>query len=131
MSILCYRNQGLQRLVRGLTGRVTHLYLWCAGVYHTDIPRQLQEEVLTTPLRSAPVIVREVQPALVGRSDYIRRYSDSGLPAPGDGPSVIELHHRGDGHSDGHPVDCDQCGRDVAATLRSIGVGGAGECIRL
>ena len=82
----------------GLTGQVTHLYLWCAGVYHRDIPRQLQEEVLTTPLRSAPVIVREVKPALVVWSDVIHDYSDSGLPAPGDGPSVIQLHHRGDGH---------------------------------
>jgi len=84
--------------VRKLTGRVTHLYLWCAGVYHRHIPQELQEEVLTTPLRSAPVIVREVKPAVVGRSDVIHGYSDSGLPAPGDGPSVIELDHRGDGH---------------------------------
>ena len=113
-----------------LTGRVTHLYLWCAGVVHTAIPRQLQEEVLTTPLRSAPSVVREVQPALDVRSDDIHGYSDSGLPAPGDGPSVIELHHRGYGHSGQYPVDCDQCGKDVAATLRSIGVGGGGECIR-
>ena len=114
----------------GLTGQVTHLYLWCAGVYHGDIPQELQEEVLTTPLRSAPVIVREVKPALDARSGYIRDYSDSGLPAPGDGPSVIELHHGGDGHRDRHPVYCDQCGRDVADTLRRIGVGAGGECIR-
>ena len=114
----------------GLTGRVTHLYLWCAGVYHRDIPREVQEEVLTTPLRSAPVIVRTVQPAVHVWSRDIRDYSDSGLPAPGDGPSVIQLHHGGDGHRGLNPVDCDQCGRDVADTLRRIGVGGGGECIR-
>ena len=113
-----------------LTGRVTHLYLWCAGVYHTDIPPALQEEVLTTPLRSAPCIIRTVQSALDVQSRAIRGYSDSGLPAPGDGPSVIELEHRGDGHRGRHPVDCDQCGRNVADTLRSIGVGAGGECIR-
>ena len=67
---------------------------------------------------------------LVVRSDAIRGYSDSGLPAPGDGPSVIELEHGGDGHSGLHPLDCDQCGRNVAATLRNIGVGAGGECIR-
>ena len=116
--------------MRKLTGRVTHLYLWCAGVAHRHIPRQLQEEVLTTPLRSAPVVVREVKSALDVRSRDIRGYSDSGLPAPGDGPSVIELHHGGDGHRGQDPVDCDRCGRDVAATLRRIGVGGGGECIR-
>ena len=113
-----------------LTGRVTHLYLWCAGVYHRDIPRQLQEEVLTTPLRSAPSVVRAVQPALDEWSHLIRGYSDSGLPAPGDGPSVIELDHDGYGHRGLNPVDCDQCGRDVADKLRSIGVGVGGECIR-
>ena len=113
-----------------LTGRVTHLYLWCAGIYYTAIPPELQEEVLTTPLRSAPVIVREVQPEVDAWSHVIHGYSDSGLPAPGDGHSVIELHHGGDGHSGQYPVDCDQCGRDVAATLRSLGVGAGGECIR-
>ena len=113
-----------------LTGRVTHLYLWCAGVVHTVIPRQLQEEVLTTPLRSAPSVLRALQPALDVRSDVIRGYSDSGLPAPGDGPSVIELHHDGYGHREPDPLDCDRCGRDVADTLRRIGVGVGGECIR-
>ena len=116
--------------MRKLIGQVTHLYLWCAGVYHIGILPELQEEVLTTPLRSAPVVVGMVRLALGVRSGYIRRYSDSGLPAPGDGPSVIELHHRGDGHRGQYPVDCDQCGRDVADTLRRIGVGGGGECIR-
>ena len=114
--------------MRKLTGRVTHLFLWCAGVYHRDIPPELQEEVLTTPLRSAPSVLRAVQPALDEWSRDIRGYSDSGLPAPGDGPSVIELEH--DGHRGLYPVDCDQCGRDVADTLRRIGVGTGGECIR-
>ena len=113
-----------------LTGRVTHLYLWCAGVYHDAIPPELQEEVLTTPLRSAPSVLRAVQPAIDEWSYAIRGYSDSGLPAPGDGPSVIELHHGGYGHRGRYPVDCDRCGRDVADTLRIIGVGAGGECIR-
>ena len=75
-------------------------------------------------------MLREVKPALAARSDEIHGYSDSGLPAPGDGPSVIELYHGGYGHSGLYPVDCDQCGRDVADTLRRIGVGVGGECIR-
>ena len=130
MSILCYSAEALHRLVSELTDRVTHLFLWCAGVSHIDIPPELQEEVLTTPLRSAPSVVRTVQSGLDEWSGEIRGYSDSGLPAPGDGPSVIELHHDGDGHRGLYPVDCDQCGRDVADTLRRIGVGGGGECIR-
>ena len=106
-----------------LTGRVTHLYLWCAGVYHSDIPPELQEEVLTTPLRSAPSVVRKVQPELDELSDDIHGYSDSGLPAPGDGPRVVKLYQHGDGHTNDHPMDCVKCGHDVAAVLSRLGVG--------
>ena len=125
MSILCYSDPGLHRLVSKLTGRVTHLCLWCAGVGHTDRPPALQEELLTTPLRSASAVLRAVQPVLglwsgVGK---VHGYSDSGLPAPGDGPSVVRLYHHGDGHTGRHPVDCVQCGHDVAALLSRLGVG--------
>ena len=127
MSIVCYsdQEQSLQRLVSKLTGRVTHLYLWCAGVGHTDIPSALQVELLTSPLRSAPAVLREVQPAvdLWSRVGQVHGYSDSGLPAPGDGPSVMQLYHHGDSHTSDHPVDCVQCGHDVAALLRRLGVG--------
>ena len=120
--------------MRALNDRVTekeiNLYLWCAGVVHTDIPPVLQEEILTTPLRSAPSVIREVQPRLGVWSREVHDYSDRGLPAPGEGPSVIKLLHDGDDHRRRHPVDCVQCGRDVAAKLRELGVGAEGECIR-
>ena len=120
--------------MRKLNDRVTkkekNLYLWCAGVVHTDIPPELKEEILTTPLRSAPSVIREVQPRLGVWSDVVHDYSDSGLPAPGDGPSVIKLRHDGDGHENRHPVDCVQCGRKVATKLGELGVGAGGECIR-
>ena len=106
------------------------LYLWCAGVVHTNIPPELKEEILTTPLRSAPSVIREVQKRLGVWSREVHDYSDSGLSAPGDGPSVIKLLHDGDGHENRHPVDCDQCGRDVATQLTELGVGARGECIR-
>ena len=125
VPIVYYSDQGLQRLVSELTGRVTHLCLWCAGVVHTDIPPELQAEVLTTPLRSAPSVLREVRPALGlwSRVGKVNGYSDSGLPAPGDGPSVVRLYHRGDGHTSEYPVDCVQCGHDVAIQLSRLGVG--------
>ena len=128
VSILCYSaHPGLQRLVRQLTGRVTHLYLWCAGVSHIDIPPELQTEVLTTPLRCAPAVLREVGPAVGRWSDRIHPYTDSGLPAPGDGPSVVRLSHHGNAHTAREPTDCEQCGRDVATQLRRLGVGSGGE----
>ena len=97
--------------------------------FHTDILPELQVEVLTTPLRSAPSVRREVQARLVVWSRVVHDYSDSGLPAPGDGPSVIELLLRGRRHRRRLPVDCIQCGKDVAAELRELGIGAGGECI--
>ena len=127
MSILCYSDteQDLHRLVSELTGRVPHLYLWCAGVGHTDIPPALQEEILTTPLRSSPVVLRGVQPELdlCSREGKVHGYSNSGLPAPGDGPRVVKLYQHGDGHTNDHPMDCVKCGHDVAAVLSRLGVG--------
>ena len=96
------------RLKHRATDQQTNLYLWCAGVNHADRPPELQEEVVTTPLRSAPVVIMEVQKRLREWSDEVYDYSDSGLPAPGDGPSVIKLLHGGDGHRSEHPVDCVQ-----------------------
>ena len=127
MSILCYREQGLQTLVSELTGRVQNLHLWAACVYHDNRPPALQEEVLTTPLRSAPVVVREVEQTVTMQSGFVHPYSDSGLPAPGDGPSVIRLSHRGNAHTGRWPLDCAQCGHEVAAELRRLDVGSGGE----
>ena len=113
-----------------LTGRVQNLHLWAAGLYHYDRPPALQEEVLTTALRSAPAVLRVVGSAVGIRSGSVHRYSDSGLPAPGDGPSVIRLIHHGNAHTGRHPTDCEQCGHQIADELRHLGVGSGGEWIR-
>ena len=113
--------------MRELTGRVRHLYLWCAGVSHRDIPPELQTEVLTTPLRCAPAVLREVGPLVDEWSSKVHPYTDSGLPAPGDGPSVVRLSHHGNAHTALKLTDCKQCGRDVATQLRRLGVGSGGE----
>ncbi|XP_070201261.1 uncharacterized protein [Littorina saxatilis] len=109
------------QLVTRLAQQVPHLYLWCAGVYNTEIPPALQTQVFTVPLRSAPAILREIQP-VIHRFD-VHDYSDSGVPAPGDGLSVIRLSHHGNAHTGRWPLDCAQCGQDIAAVLRRLGVG--------
>ncbi|KAK7106592.1 hypothetical protein V1264_017826 [Littorina saxatilis] len=109
------------RLVTRLAQRVPHLYLWCACMEHRDIPPSLQTQVFTVPLRSAPAVLREIQP-VIHRFD-VHDYSDSGVPAPGDGLSVIRLSHHGNAHTSRWPVDCAQCGQDIAAVLRRLGVG--------
>ena len=119
-----------EKLVTALTGRVSNLYLWCAGCDHRYIPSDLQEEPLTTPLRYAPSVLREVEPEIDKWTGVIHSYSDSGLPAPGDGPSVVRLIHGGNAHTGRRPMDCAQCGREVAVELRRLGVGTGGEWIR-
>ncbi|XP_070199053.1 uncharacterized protein [Littorina saxatilis] len=109
------------RLVTRLAQQVPHLYLWCAGVHNTKIPPALQTQVFTVPLRSAPAVLREIQPAI--HSVPVHDYSDSGVPAPGDGLSVIRLSHHGNAHTGRWPLDCAQCGQDIAAELRRLGVG--------
>ncbi|XP_070203243.1 uncharacterized protein [Littorina saxatilis] len=110
------------QLVSQLAQRVPHLYLWCASVYNDDIPPALQTQVFTVPLRSAPAVLREIQQG-VQEYDEVHDYSDSGVPAPGDGLSVIRLSHHGNAHTGRWPVDCAQCGQDIAAVLRRLGVG--------
>ena len=129
MSILRYSYEGLRTLVSELTDRVQNLNLRMACVYHTDRPPQLQTEALTTPLRCAPAVLRELGPGVDWWSHYVHPYSDSGLPAPGDGPSVVRLIHRGNAHEGRRPTDCEQCGREVAAELRRLNVGTVGEFI--
>ncbi|XP_070203668.1 uncharacterized protein [Littorina saxatilis] len=110
------------QLVSQLAQRVPHLYLWCATVYNDDIPPALQTQVFTVPLRSAPAVLREIQQGVQGY-DFVHDYSDSGVPAPGDGLSVIRLSHHGNAHTGRWPLDCAQCGQDIAAVLRRLGVG--------
>ncbi|XP_070203156.1 uncharacterized protein [Littorina saxatilis] len=109
------------RLVTRLAQQVPHLYLWCAGVLKTEIPPALQTQVFTVPLRSAPAVLREIQPVI--HRVNVHDYSDSGVPAPGDGLSVIRLSHHGNAHTGRWPLDCAQCGQDIAAVLRRLGVG--------
>ncbi|XP_070202675.1 uncharacterized protein [Littorina saxatilis] len=108
-------------LVTRLAQQVPHLYLWCAGTNNCDIPPALQTQVFTVPLRSAPAVLREIQPVI--HRFKVHDYSDSGVPAPGDGLSVIRLSHHGNAHTGRWPLDCAQCGQDIAAVLRRLGVG--------
>ncbi|XP_070206605.1 uncharacterized protein [Littorina saxatilis] len=114
----------LDRLAESVPG----LHLWAAGVLHTDIPPSLRPEPLTVPLRYAPSVLREVQTG-VGRLQGVHNYSDSGVPAPGDGLRVIRLSHHGNAHRGRWPVECQQCGKEVAAELRRLGVGSGGSSL--
>ncbi|KAK7092698.1 uncharacterized protein [Littorina saxatilis] len=116
---------GLQHktFVSRLIQRVVNLHLWVTCVHHTEVPPALQQEVFTFPLRSAPAVLREIQSAVGKSKIQVHEYSDSSVPAPGDGLGVIRLSHHGNSHTGRWPVDCVQCGQNIATELRSLGVG--------
>ena len=80
---------------------------------------------MTLPLRCAPVVQREVQLGI--QTFKIHSYSDGGVSSPGDGMLVTRLVHSGHFHTGPWPVECFQCGKDVAAELRRLGVGTEGK----
>ncbi|XP_070210200.1 uncharacterized protein [Littorina saxatilis] len=114
------------KLISELTQSVPELHLWAACVQHIDIPKELQHEEFTVPLRCAPVIQRVITPVVKMVSKQVREYTDCGVPAPGDGLRVVELSHHGNDHTGQWPAECNKCGKEVAAELRRLDVGRAG-----
>ena len=116
--------------MRELTRRVSDLHLWTAAVVHTHIPKELQKERLTFPLRSAPVVIREIEQGMQRYENTIHNYSKRSIRSPAEGLDVIWLrHHHGNGHQGQWPVECFECGKKVAAELRCLGVGTDGKCV--
>ena len=114
------------KLIHTLLSNLPRLCLWIARVRHDKIPDVLSTETLTTPLRSAPVVLREVKPGVERHN--VHNYSDGpGLPSPSDGPRVMRLLHGGAEHSGTWPHQCRRCGRDVARVLRQLNVGAEGQ----
>lgn len=104
------------------------LHLWATSVVSSNIPQKLKVEPLTVPVRSAPIILREVLPGLQ-RYNNVHRYNGLGIPLPGDGLDVKRLYHSGSSHSGQWPVDCVECGKQVADQLDHLGVGTGGKCM--
>ncbi|XP_025111942.1 uncharacterized protein LOC112574840 [Pomacea canaliculata] len=104
-----------------LLTKVPRLHLWAASCFHEQAPAGWQVEYLTRPLRSPPVVVREVeQNEFITELNDVHPYSKRGVPDHTDGPPVTRLYHRGEGHSGRWPVDCVTCGREVASFLHSL-----------
>ncbi|XP_025111947.1 uncharacterized protein LOC112574842 [Pomacea canaliculata] len=107
-----------------LLTQVPRLHLWAASCFHLNAPVGWQVENLTRPLRSPPVVVREVeQDEMITEYYAVNPYSERDVPDHTDGQPVKRLYHRGQGHSGRWPVDCVTCGRDVASFLHSLRVG--------
>lgn len=115
---LLYRGH-FQRFCQELLHHVPHLVLWAASCFHENTPDSWQLEVLTRPLRSPPVVVREVIQADEFETE-VKRYSERDIPAPTDGPPVKNLYHKSGKHGVKYPQDCFECGREIADFLHSL-----------
>ena len=129
LSTLCYRCN-FSEFCRRLRANVPSLSLWAAGVWSVQSPPDwlTVEDELTIPLRNPPAVLREVEKSQFFEG-CIRRYSQAPWPAHTDGPEVEPLvHYNQDGHTNGSPQDCEQCGKDIARKLWDLGVGQPGRC---
>lgn len=102
------------------------LRFWAASVHHEAIPRYLQDEKLTLPLRSPPVVVSMVKKAVeIEKHNDVQDYQESGLPTSTYGPPVKQITHHEDqsGHTRSAPLNCVECGRLIAEVLKELHVG--------
>ncbi|XP_025111929.1 uncharacterized protein LOC112574826 [Pomacea canaliculata] len=107
-----------------LLSRVPRLHLWVASCFYGYQPAGWQVEHLTRPLRSPPVVVREVEQDVMFTSVIpVRPYSERSMSDHTDGPPVRRLYHRGQGHSGHWSGDCVTCGSEVASFLHSLRLG--------
>lgn len=117
------------RLWNKLKEQVPTLSLWCASVERLDNPPSwLVKKLLTMCLRSPPAVTREVaksQSFEPNNSFFIPTYSTPSTIAPSDGPPVRWLKHSKSlpGHTEGVPLECEECGENVFQLLEELGVG--------
>lgn len=86
----------------------------------------MEDVKLTTPLRSPPVVAREVMVADEIKTDLaVDGYTTIDVPVSTEGPSVRRItHYRNkSGHIGTWPRDCKQCGLEVALILEELNVG--------
>ncbi|KAK7090980.1 uncharacterized protein [Littorina saxatilis] len=114
-----------RHLCDDLNEKVPKLHLWAAHCRKYKPPECLELFTLNQPLRFPPVVMREIQ-----KTNVFKKYSSpyqertvSDAPMPADGPPVRYVYHQGEGHSEGSPGECVQCGVQVAKELVKLGVG--------
>ncbi|XP_025112305.1 uncharacterized protein LOC112575029 isoform X2 [Pomacea canaliculata] len=124
LYILADEEQRTTRLDMELLKQVHRLHIWSANRYSGGCRSDCSVEYLSRPLRSPPVVVREIEKDLAFRRlDPL--YSDRDVPDHTDGPPVRRLHHlyNAGGHTDFSPVSCAKCGHEVATFLFSLRIG--------
>lgn len=110
-----------------LASRIPGMYLWGASIYHGYAPPDVTEFKFTEPLRTPPEITDEVKKSEIMRDGFVRGYGVRSTPPVSRGLPPRHLRHKGSNHNVGRtPVDCEQCGLNVADVLEELNVGKAG-----
>ncbi|KAK7474447.1 hypothetical protein BaRGS_00034330 [Batillaria attramentaria] len=124
-----------------LNNNCKKLHLWAACVYHGFRPACLEETKFSEPLRTPPLITKEVSMSEVITNEFVREYvvenqqhtgnlsdataegetckeSPPEVPQPCFGQRIIKINHStGAGHSRRCPGECKQCGLELGPLL--------------
>ncbi|XP_025115929.1 uncharacterized protein LOC112577155 isoform X1 [Pomacea canaliculata] len=120
------------QFVMELTAKNREVHLWMAGAMHNCIPYGLEEKQMLVPLRCVPVVQRMLINVVDLEKINIKNYANR-IHHSCDGPNIIQLMHAGDGHAERWPLECWQCGFQIAEVLLQhlqIGCGIPGMCER-
>lgn len=98
-----------------LKSEVSHLHLWAAGFYFSDVPEDWVQKHLTTPLRSPQVVVKEI---VKQKSIGLRMYENPLKSDKNEGPKIIEINHQS--HTGGSIKECVECGREIGKVLCNL-----------
>lgn len=125
-SDTCYRSARFQTFCEKLQTRVSGLHLWAASCRHGIAPEGLEVKAFTRPLRSPPVVAREVGKAgEIHVTREVQGYIQREVPDLSDGPPVNYIYHYPD-HTVEWVEDCVRCGKEVTDFLRHLHVGTPG-----
>ncbi|XP_025107255.1 uncharacterized protein LOC112571998 isoform X2 [Pomacea canaliculata] len=109
------RPQAFKTFCEKLLKQVPDLHLWAASCRYNLSPRGWEQEHLTKPLRSPPVVVREVaQASEIRLSGDVRPYSPLSIPSHTDGPQIEWI---GLDHPKSITHDCQDCGKQLGKLL--------------
>lgn len=111
---ICY-SSNLKKFSERIKSKDSNLHLWAAGFSFSDVPEGWEQKHLTTPLRSPPVVLKEI---MKQKSIGLRRYENPLKSDTNEGPKIIEIDHQS--HTGGSIKECVECGREIGKVLYNL-----------
>ncbi|XP_025114207.1 uncharacterized protein LOC112576146 isoform X2 [Pomacea canaliculata] len=108
---------GFKTFCKMLLKKVPQIHLWAASCYNRHVPNGWEEQGFNRPLRSPPVVRREVEKdRAFTRDRSVKEYGDRGVPDFTDGPAVKRISHKN--HSYRPAINCVECGDMLVSFLQ-------------